>query len=91
MATLLLADVEGSTRLWETQPDEMPRKSLRGNTRQEAASLLLQRQRKRADRSRSHAYLRPLSAQIYAFRPSEPDARRDANLIRVVHYSCGFA
>ena len=23
MATLLLADVEGSTRLWETQPDEM--------------------------------------------------------------------
>jgi class 3 adenylate cyclase len=22
-ATLLLADVEGSTRLWETQPDEM--------------------------------------------------------------------
>ncbi|MFY1620980.1 ATP-binding protein, partial [Micromonospora sp. WMMD736] len=23
-ATLLLADVEGSTRLWETQPDEMP-------------------------------------------------------------------
>jgi len=25
MATLLLADVEGSTRLWETQPDEMPR------------------------------------------------------------------
>jgi class 3 adenylate cyclase len=22
--TLLLADVEGSTRLWETQPDEMP-------------------------------------------------------------------
>ena len=23
MATLLLADVEGSTRLWETEPDEM--------------------------------------------------------------------
>ena len=23
MATLLLADAEGSTRLWETQPDEM--------------------------------------------------------------------
>jgi class 3 adenylate cyclase len=23
MATLLLADVEGSTRLWETQPEEM--------------------------------------------------------------------
>jgi hypothetical protein len=81
----------GITDKYESRIEELPRKSLRGNTRQEAASLLLQRQRKRADRSRSHAYLRPLSAQIYAFRPSEPDARRDASGSRVVHYSCGFA
>lgn len=30
--TLLLADVEGSTRLWETQPDEMAGQLLNGNT-----------------------------------------------------------
>ena len=48
--TLLLADVEGSTRLWETQPDEMT--AAFANLDRTLAQLVDSPSRRAADRTR---------------------------------------